>query len=94
MRVPFRLVVSSFVLALMKVSMVQACVGEMQFIGYARNVHGCQFDIQFTLVKPNQVCPLIDDQIDQRVNGGCDTNEGDEVSGVIVKHGDGSFSID
>lgn len=75
-------------------SAAQACIGELQFQGIARNVEGCKFQVEFTSVRPNQVCPIIQEDIKEKITGFCDVKEGDQVSGVIVRHEDGSFSID
>ena len=75
-------------------SAAHACLGELQFQGYARNVEGCKFQVYFRMARPNQVCPIILEDIKEKITGYCGVKEGDEVSGVIVRHEDGSYSID
>ena len=86
--------VLSTVLLIAASSAAHACLGELQFQGIARNVEGCKFEVEFTFVRPNQVCPIIQEDIKQKITGYCDVKEGAPVSGVIVRHEDGSFSID
>lgn len=72
---------------------VLACDPELQFIGRAKEVNGCKFKIEFSMVNANASCPLDVDEVLKSGVEDCSVQEGQEISGYLIQR-DGRIVLD